>query len=416
MTAARPFRLAWCATHPIQYQAPLLRALAARPELELTALFFSDFSTRDYCDKEFGRVIRWDVPLVEGYAHQFLDGTGREAEGTDFLTPRVRGLGNWLRPEQFDGVLVQGWSHYAYLEAAWRAHRAGLKVFLRCEATDHITALDPPPSGLKARAKKALREAMVRALLSRIDCACAIGQQNRAFYRRRGVEDARLGSMPYCVDTETFSKRAADSDPQALRAELHLPPDVPVLLYASKLTQRKNADLLLQACSDLCQQQKTPLALVIVGDGELRDTLEAQAARLPATSPLLVRFAGFRNQSELPAYYALADIFALPSVRETWGLVVNEAMAAGCAILATDQVGSAADLVRTGVNGAVIPTVGRGREQMTHDLHQAIADCLENQRYRVMGEASRQIIAHWGIAENVEGLLSAIEKTRSRPR
>lgn len=380
-------RLAWIATHPIQYQVPLLQAIARSPGIDLTVLFFSNFSTRNYVDKEFGRAVEWDVPMLEGYRHEFLPGTGEAMESIGFLRPRVAGLAERLTRSNFDAVLVQGWNHYGYVEAVWRAHREGLKVLLRCEATDHVAGA--------AGIKRALREAMVKCMLSRVDGCLAIGARNREFYRARGVDEARIGFMPYCVDNEYFRARAENADKKALRAKLNIE-DKPVILYASKLTARKHADLLLEAY--LLLPEPRPY-LVYVGDGEIRSRLEQRVAENALRD---VRMLGFQNQSELPGFYALADIFVLPSVNETWGLVINEAMNAGCAIVATNQVGSAADLVKNGENGFVV----QPGDLMV--LAQALAEMLKDNRYRAMGEKSREIIAAWGIPENVIGLRKAL--------
>jgi len=115
-----------------------------------------------------------------------------------------------------------------------------------------------------------------------------------------------------------------------------------------------------------------------------------------------VRFMGFRNQSELPAFYALADIFVLPSINETWGLAVNEAMNAGCAIITTDQVGSAADLVRSGENGFSVPA------RDVPLLADALAACIAQDRFRAMGKRSLALVQGWGITENVSGLRRAL--------
>src|SRR5690606_41996231 len=141
------------------------------------------------------------------------------------------------------------------------------------------------------------------------------------------------------------------------RAELGLPPDRPVVLYASKLMARKRAGALLEAFPGLDgpAAQRRPL-LLFVGEGEMRPALEARVAAAGAGEA--VRFLGFRNQGELPAFYDLADLFVLPSDREPWGLVVNEAMNAGTAVVASDQVAAAHDLVIEGETGAVFP-VGR---------------------------------------------------------
>lgn len=381
-------RLAWLATHPIQYQAPLLRAIAKSPGIDLTAIFFSDFSTRNYVDREFGRAVEWDVPLLEGYRHEFLHGTGDQENGVSFFRPRLSGLKERMRRENFDAVLVQGWNHYGYVEAAWRARRAGIKVLMRCEATDHVAS----STGIKGK----FREILVRSMSRQVDHFLSIGTRNRDFYVARGIAPERIGAMPYCVDNAYFRGRAKAVDTQGLRKKLGLEAGRPVILYASKLTARKHADDLLEAFVRLPGPRPY---LLFVGDGELREPLMRRVNECGLDD---VRFLGFRNQSELPAFYALADIFVLSSVNETWGLVVNEAMNAGCAIVVSDQVGSGADLVRNGDNGFVVPP------RDIEALSQALGATLRDDRYRDMGRRSLEIIARWGIEENVSGLRSAL--------
>lgn len=385
---SKPIRLAWLATHPIQYQAPLLRAIAQCPDIDLTAIFFSDFSIRGFVDPGFGRAIEWDTPLLEGYQYEFLPGNGSEIKGIKIFQPRVGGLAKRLNHDNFDAVLVQGWNHYGMLKAAWLAKRAGLKVLMRCEATDHVDS----STGLK----RLLREATVRFLLSQVDCCLAIGTRNRDFYLKRGFPAERIGSMPYCVDNDHFRSKAQSADLAGLRAQLSLEQGRPVILYASKFMTRKFPDQLLEAYLRL---PKPHPYLIYVGDGELRGILEATVHNHQLKD---VRFAGFRNQGELPAFYALADIFVLPSINETWGLVINEAMNAGCAIITTDQVGSAADLVRTGENGFVL------KARDVSALTNALAGCLAQERFREMGVRSLEIIQGWGIDENVAGLRVAL--------
>lgn len=382
-------RLAWLATHPIQYQAPLLRAITQCPDIDLTALFFSDFSTRSFVDPGFDCAIEWDTPLLDGYRHEFLPGTGAKIQRIQTFQPKVGGLANRLNKRNFDVVLVQGWQHYGMVQAAWLAKRAGLKVLMRCEATDHVSA--------STGVKRLLRDGVVRFLLNQVDCCMAIGTHNRNFYLDRGIPLQRIGAMPYCVDNHHFQTKAKMADVDGLYAQLSLVPGRPVILYASKLMARKFPDLLLEAYRQLPEPRPY---LLYVGDGEMRANLEENVRNHGLND---VRFLGFRNQGELPAFYALADIFVLPSINETWGLVINEAMNAGCAIITTDQVGSAADLVRHGENGFIIPA------QDVKALSDALTACLEQEQFRNMGERSIQIINQWGISENVIGLRSALE-------
>ncbi len=207
--------------------------------------------------------------------------------------------------------------------------------------------------------------------------------------------------MPYAVDNSYFSRRAAAADLDLLGRELNLAPGRAVILFASKLQPRKHADDLLEAYARLCASGAIPPPhLVIAGDGEQRAALELRANELGLGG---VRFAGFRNQSELPAFFALADVFVLPSRHEPWGLIVNEAMAAGCPVIVSDEVGAHADLVTDGVEGFVFP-VG--------DVA-ALATALERvlsttQQARRMGEAARRRIASWDFEADVRGLRQAL--------
>jgi glycosyltransferase involved in cell wall biosynthesis len=117
-----------------------------------------------------------------------------------------------------------------------------------------------------------------------------------------------------------------------------------------------------------------------------------------------VHFLGFRNQSELPPLYELADILVVPSTSENWGLVVNEAMNAACAVVASDQVGCAVDLVEEGISGAIYPA------RDTHHLAQVLGMILERGTYREMGHRGASRIAGWGIPEDVRGLAQALAR------
>jgi glycosyltransferase involved in cell wall biosynthesis len=380
-------RLAWLATHPTQYQAPLLRSIAKCPDIDLEVLYFSDFSSRGFIDSGFGRHVEWDVPLMEGYKYEILSKSSSVQNITTF-NPRVQGLKKRLTKDNYDAILVQGWQHYGMVLAAYLARQAGLKVLMRCEATDHVDS--------STGAKRLLRESVVSFLLKQVNFCLAIGTHNKNFYVSRGFPKERIGFMPYAVDNEIFSSRAKSSDLNDLRMQLNLNVDLPVLLFVGKFTKRKKPDYLLAAYAALPEPRPY---LIFVGDGELRPLLEEFALDKKLEN---VRFAGFRNQNELPPFYALADIFVLPSTNETWGLVVNEAMNAGCALVVTNQVGSAADLVREGRNGFSVD----GDNVL--ELSGALSKCLANERFRDLGIESINIIHGWGIEENVEGLRAVL--------
>jgi glycosyltransferase involved in cell wall biosynthesis len=176
-----------------------------------------------------------------------------------------------------------------------------------------------------------------------------------------------------------------------------------VILFASKLQGRKRCGDLLEAYGRLLRDQ-TPGSrapyLLIVGDGEERSRLEGE---VQARGMDGVRFCGFRNQSELPRFFDLATVFVLPSQHEPWGLIVNEVMNAGRAVVVSDDVGCQPDLITDGVEGYVFP-VG-DVDRLTEVLRRVLADPATAQ---TMGQAARKRIAEWDFEADVRGLRTAL--------
>lgn len=395
-------RLAYLVSHPIQYQAPMLRRIAAEPGIELTVFFCSDMSVRAYRDDGFGRDVQWDVPLLDGYDHQFLPAVG--GRGTiGRIRPWNHGLPRALRRGGFDALWVHGYMRSYHMWAMACARRMGLIVLNRDEAWAHSAARGP----LKAAAGPTFFAALRRLCHGWL----VIGTANRDYYRARGMAPETMFAMPYAVDNDWFRVRAeaAATHRAALRAELGIAEGRPVVLFASKFVVRKRPGDLLDAFGRIARDPalRAPV-LVFVGDGELRASIEARAAALGLDA---VRFAGFRNQSELPRFYDLCDVFVLPSLLEPWGLVVNEAMNAGRAVIASDQVGAAIDLVRDSENGFVFPAGDVAA--LADRLRRALADPALCHR---MGERSRVIIDGWSFREDVAGLRAALDHFVPRVR
>ncbi|MGC1677684.1 MAG: glycosyltransferase family 4 protein, partial [Candidatus Binataceae bacterium] len=339
-----PYRIACMVTHPIQYQAPMFRHLAASPEIDLTVFFLSDISMREYRDAGFGVTLKWDVPLLEGYRSEFLPALGA-IDQISFWRPFTVAIRRRLRAGRFDALWIHGYAHQAMLRAVAAARSLGIKVLMRGESHYGSESRSILTRMLKRRA--------LPALLRRVDACLPIGARNREYYLGHGVPESKLFAMPYAVDNEFFraGAEAARPDREQLRREMALAPGRPIVLFASKLQPRKRAGDLLEACAALHSPPRP--YLLIVGDGEERAALEARAHALGLDGA--VRFLGFRNQTELPRLYDLCDVFVLPSGAEPWGLVLNEVMNAAKPVIASDAVGAASDLVIEGNNGFVYP-------------------------------------------------------------
>jgi glycosyltransferase involved in cell wall biosynthesis len=294
---------------------------------------------------------------------------------------------------------VHGYGSINSLQAILAANALGIPVLLRAESWLADRVRNPW--------KLVLKSAFFKLLGKGISAVLPIGTVNAAYWAHYFGASVPQFLMPYAVHNDYFAELAAAAVPreQELRAELGLSADRPVILFASKLQQRKHADHLLEAYSRLIAD-KPPTQrpyLVVVGDGEQRAQLEAQAHRLKLED---VRFAGFRNQSELPRFFQLADVFVLPSRHEPWGLIVNEAMSSGCPVVASTDVGCHADLITDGVEGYVFP-VG-DIAALTQALRQVFSS---PETPATMGEAARRRISAWTYEQDVQGLQRALAAT-----
>jgi len=395
----RKIRLAYLVSHPIQYQAPLLRRIAADPSIDLTVFFCSDYSLRAHRDEGFGRTIEWDVPLVDGYNHVFLPALAAQGPPTG-LRPINHGLARMLRKGDFDVLWVHGYMRLYHLIAMMRARLQGRIVLNRDEAWAMSATRGP------------LKQAVKRLFYGMLRGIChgwlVIGSANRDYYLANGMREETIFPVPYAVDNAAFAQRAsgAGAAREALRAELGLEPGRPVVLFASKFIERKRPGDLVAAFAEVAARPEARRPyLLLVGDGEQDGALREQVKSLGIEQD--VRFAGFSNQSELPRFYDLCDVFVLPSMLEPWGLVVNEVMNAGRAVIVSDQVGAAADLVRDGENGFVFPAGDIGR--LADALRQILSDSA---RCRLMGEQSRKIIGGWNFDEDLQGLKRALAHFR----
>jgi glycosyltransferase involved in cell wall biosynthesis len=401
----RKVRVAYLVSHPIQYQAPLLRRISQENDIELTVFFGSDFSVREYVDKGFGVDVKWDVSLLGGYRHEFLPviwdkkRTGPASQFSYGIFSRLRG---GARGEGFDVLWVHGYSTLNAMQGMAAAKSLGIPVLLRAESR-----LGREAGGAIKRGVKRL---FFLGLKQFVDGVLPIGTLNAAHWHHYLGEDLPQFWMPYAVDNLYFQSRSREAAPgrSDLRRELNLDPSRPVILFASKLQTRKRCQDLVEAYLNLSTRggNGPHPYLVIVGDGEERAALEKRVSQSGSTG---VRFCGFRNQSELPRFFDLATVFVLPSEREPWGLIVNEVMNAGRALIVSDDVGCQPDLVEDGVEGCIF------RAGDVQALTDALRRVLATPETSVaMGQRALARIQKWNFEEDVRGLRQAIARVSRR--
>jgi glycosyltransferase involved in cell wall biosynthesis len=369
--------------------------------LDLTVLYTSDFSLRSYYDKGFGASVEWDVPLLGGYSHEFLPRL-LDSHDVSFFRPLNRGIFQRLRRGRFDVLWIHGYATLNSWIAMAAAKILGIPVLLRTDST----LIDHP----RGPVKLALKNIFFHILRRFTYGVLSVGQRNTEYWRHHLGADIPVFSIPYAVDNGFFQERcrAASATREQLSQQLGLERNRLVLLFASKLLARKCCIDLVDAYLELVRRLKLedgsrPLPyLLIVGEGEQRPEIEARLQQAGVEAREGVRMLGFRNQLELPRFYDLCDVFVLPSIHEPWGLVVNEAMNAGKAIVVSDQVGCQPDLVEDGDNGLVFPS--KNVEALAETLARVLA---EPAVCRKMGERSLERIQGFSFDANVQGLMQA---------
>lgn len=384
-------RLATLVSHPIQYQAPLFRELDDRDGLDLTVYFCSRQGVEPVEDPGFGQEVVWDVPLLEGYEYEFLSDWSPIGGGSSFFSFNP-GIKRPLRGDKHDVLWIHGYESLTNLYAITVANRYSVPVVFRGEAM---------PSTVNGRAK----QFAIGQIFDHIDAFASIGTRNRHLYESFGIPDDCIFHAPYSVNNEFFQRRREELPPVSeLRREESIPVDRPVVLFVGKFLKRKRPGLLLDAfvrATDLGEA-----TLIYVGEGELRPHIERRVEDCGRTDDVI--FVGFVNQSELPRYYGLADIFVLPSVRENWGLVINEAMNFQLPIITTDDVGASEDLVQED-NGAVV------KPDSIKSLIQPLSSFLKDRnKANTAGRNSIEKISKWDIEATANGIIEAVTDISQR--
>ena len=248
---------------------------------------------------------------------------------------------------------IQGWQVAAYWQAVLAAQRAGVRVWLRGDTNVRSNA---------GGTGQQLKRLLLRQLLRRADQLLYVGEANRQFYLAQGITEERLAPAPHCVDNARFiaAAAAARSERDRIRKEWGIPAEAFCFLFAGKFIAKKRPFDLIEAAQRLRHELSgKQIHLLWVGTGELGGELrQACQVRFDAERGGRVSdtnranrpnatFVGFLNQSEISRAYVAADCLVLPSdAKETWGLVVNEAMASGLPCIVSDACGCVEDLVQ----------------------------------------------------------------------
>jgi glycosyltransferase involved in cell wall biosynthesis len=393
-----PIRLTAVLTHPVQYAAPWFRHIAAHcPEIALTVLYATQ-PTPEQQGVGFGTAFAWDAPLTEGYACRVIRQVraGESVHSGRFWGLNVPEMTRAILESRPDVALIPGWHSATLLRAIRECRRAGIPVLYRGDS--HLGAA---PAGWR----RLIWAPRTWALLRLFDGYLCVGQRARAYLEHFGVPGSRIWPVPHCVDNRFFARAAhpyqSPDGRAAARQALGLGADDFVVLFVGKVDANKRALDLVRAVSRLGPRA----ALLVAGSGDLLPECRKEAERLGTRAAWL----GFLNQGELGRAYGVADCLAVPSQSETWGLAVNEAMAAGLPSVVSDAVGCAPDLIATGSTGETFP-VGNV---------EALAAAIERVRHRTeaghdWAPACRERVRRHSFEQATAGLVEACRAVTAR--
>jgi len=330
------YKIGVIASHPIQYQAPIFRELNERAEL---LVYFAHRDTpEDQASEGFGVAFKWDRDLTEGYDYRFLENHSKKPSFSRFfgcITPEIFTI---IREKNFDAVLVMGWNLYSYWQAVIACKITKTPVMVRGDSTLYTS---------RSRLRSLIKWLPYRLMFRLFDRFLYVGKNSKEYYEFYGVDKNRLFFSPHSVDNHWFRAKVMGLEKSKVRKKYGIDKDDFIILCVGKLVKEKRPSDVIDAVSGLDRQ----CAIVYVGSGEEEPVL-IEGSRAKGVRSY---FLGFKNQTEMPECYLLSDVLVLPSASETWGLVVNEAMACGIPAIVSDAVGCAKDLVEEGVTGFSYP-------------------------------------------------------------
>ncbi len=429
-------KLAIISTHPIQYYAPVFQMLAE--EIDLKVFYTLGQQTTAKYDKGFERQIEWDLPLLNGYDYTFIENTAKDPGSHHFWGIINPNLIENIKKFNPDSILVYGWAYHSHLKAL-RYFKGKVLIYFRGDST-----LINKTTGLK----NVLKSLFLKWVYKNINVAFYVGTANKAYFKAYELKEGQLRFAPHAIDNNRFGEDRA-KEANELRNQYGIGDEQILILFAGKFEPVKNPFILLDAFINLDLKNTH---LLFVGNGVLEESLKLKAESLAkktinkgsfdyaqddklegtqddneSSSELGVRslekkidekhfdyaeddsikkrihFMDFQNQTAMPIVYQACDLFCLLSTSETWGLAVNEAMAAGKAVLVSTKVGCAIDLVKPGINGGVF------RSNDLNDLMQKLGELTGSKEKLIkMGIQSQQIIQNWSFEKQVEAIVDTI--------
>tara|TARA_B110000483_G_scaffold241449_1_gene324468 strand:+ start:167 stop:1312 length:1146 start_codon:yes stop_codon:yes gene_type:complete len=367
-------------SHPIQYQVPLIKFLNNKIKIKVS--YRLNTVTKKYFDREFNKKIILDKNLLSGYNYDFLKYYGPNRLSSIFPITNDFIKKNLLDETKI--VWVHGIKNWYNLILIILSYFYNKRVFVRDEFNN-----------IKKRSlSNILMNKIFYSFIDNfIDCYLSIGKENRKAFIDFGIDKKKIYHVPYVVDNDFFYIKNKKKNKKF------------VILFTGKLSHRKGCDILLNSINLLNENNnfKKDSEIIIIGDGILKEELINYKKKKKLVN---VKFLGFKNQTVIKKFYKRSNLFVMPSRDENWGLAINEAMAAKNAIIASNKVGAASDLLKNNYNGYIFKN--NDYKDLSKKIYKTFLDKKKTIKF---GENSFKIISKWSFYECYKGIDKAIKST-----
>ncbi|MDX1652583.1 MAG: glycosyltransferase family 4 protein [Brumimicrobium sp.] len=383
-------------SHAIQYHSPLYDLFDEQDNIDFKVLYCSDYgldSSGKRFHPEFGELPNWDINLVNGHTHEIL----RNHSFKKGIFNGFFGLVNWgifkkLKQEKPDLLVILGWNYFSLVYAVICCKLLGIKVYVR---GDNTLDFDKEISPLKKWIKKIYFGKMLFPLYNKIGY---VGEKNKAYFKSYRVPDKKLIKLPQAIDNNRFRNHYLENinNLRKVRSKLNLNADFNIMFFGRLNKTKRVLDLI-----ETLKFIKGNVELVLVGDGIEKEAIEKYAFDNEIKN---YRITGFKNQLDIMDYYLTADVVVMSSnFRETWGLVINEALNFNLPLIVSNEVGCSKDLA-TKKNGFIYPV---GETKILAQHIQFLVDHPEERKR--MGEESGRIIKDYSYSVIIKNIINSIK-------
>ena len=336
-------KLAIVTTHAIQHFVPVYRRLAEHYGIDLKVFYIGENGVKDSVDKDFGVSYAWDLPLLEGYSHEFVN-PGKIIQNFGFREVDCVKINQLLDDYQPDFVWLNGyWAmvNWRVLIKTWlRRVSQSLLRNKKAKLARLVYSSDSNLQDYRNSFKKIIKQVLVRFFIKRCDHYISVSEQNRLYLEHYGALSDKVEDACYPIDMERLTVQRnvlTEADRNKLRAQYGIDQGAFVVIFSGKLIDHKRPIDLVHALARLKTQTRDCIVL-FMGDGEQRAEIESIAKQLGVENQIALT--GFVNQSDIARHLFAADVLALPSRKEPFGAVVPEALPFGLPIIAANQIGA----------------------------------------------------------------------------